>query len=75
MPDSIVHIGENSPQHVAFKLLETIANVEKKHLFHPNGSLYSGWQMADRDWILKTYVQCLYATSGSGYHAMRPIIE
>jgi hypothetical protein len=30
MPDTpVVHIGENSPEQVAFKLLETIANIER----------------------------------------------
>jgi hypothetical protein len=55
--DPIIHIGENSPEQIAFKLLEKIAKVEKKHLSEPMGTMAYGWSMADREWILKTYGQ------------------
>lgn len=57
----IVHIGENSPEHVAFKLMEKIASSEAR-VFHdrPNGTQ----QLADRAWILATYQECLVAVLG-----------
>ena len=45
-----VHIGENSPEYVAFRLLERIAMVENRG-FNAGG--------ADRRWILDTYAECL----------------
>lgn len=57
----VVHIGENSPQQVAYKLLETIAKLEKKELVsRPNAD----WSMADRKWLLDTYVECIEAVEG-----------
>jgi hypothetical protein len=53
-----VHIGENSPQQVAYRLLHDIANVEKKTLHSNPGQ---GYTAADRKWILKTYSECLAA--------------
>jgi hypothetical protein len=50
--DAVVHIGENSPEQVAYKLFNHIANAEKKVLVGPNPS-------ANREWILRTYAQCL----------------
>ena len=29
--NTVVHIGENSPEQVAFKLMEKVANAEDKH--------------------------------------------
>lgn len=45
-----VHVGENSPEYVAFRLLERIAMVENRG-FNAGG--------ADRNWILDTYAECL----------------
>jgi hypothetical protein len=56
-----VHIGENSPEQVAYKLLENIAAVEKMVLTVHSGSLASGWKFADRKWILDTYAECMGA--------------
>lgn len=53
----VVHIGENSPEQVAYKLLHDIANVERKNLHQ--GSQSDGWSVADRSWILSTYKECL----------------
>lgn len=51
----VVHIGENSPEKVAFKLMEMMMNVE-------NRSAYGGGDNAiDREWILRTYAQCIRA--------------
>jgi hypothetical protein len=49
---AVVHIGENSPEEVAFKLLRLIGRAEKK-------SLEASPVAADRQWILKTYAMCL----------------
>ena len=50
--NTTVHIGENSPEYVAFKLMERIASNEQK-------GLYSTHSEADRQWILSTYAECL----------------
>jgi hypothetical protein len=53
LADSVVHIGENSPEEVALKLMRLIGAVEKReeygHGDHP----------MDREWILRTYNQCI----------------
>ena len=51
---NVVHIGENSPQQVAYKLMKDIASAEKVMLQGINVN-------SNRDWILKTYCQCLRA--------------
>jgi hypothetical protein len=61
MADTVVHMGENSPEHVAHKLLHEIADIEKK-AFHNEPS--SGWTTADRAWVLDTYRECLMAVKG-----------
>jgi hypothetical protein len=50
------HIGENSPEQVAFKLMELIAGIEDKHLHRAPGEHQS---LADKEWILDTYAECL----------------
>ncbi|HXS50846.1 MAG TPA: hypothetical protein VN713_12085 [Sphingomicrobium sp.] len=52
MADSVVHIGENSPEQVAYKLLNNIAQAEKKTLVGADANV-------TREWILRTYAQCL----------------
>lgn len=55
----VVHIGENSPEEVAFKLMKIIGECENKSLhFH---SSHGG---ADRKYVLKLYQQCLETVSG-----------
>ncbi|MEX0955214.1 MAG: hypothetical protein WDZ83_08395 [Rhizobiaceae bacterium] len=56
----VVHIGENSPEQVAFKLLATVAHAEGKGIF----GLTSGNEKADRSYILGTYSECLQAARG-----------
>lgn len=58
---AVIHIGENSPEYVAFRLLEKIASSEGR-VFHdrPTGTQ----QLADRAWILATYQECLVAVMG-----------
>ena len=56
--NTTVHIGENSPQQVAYKLLEIIASNEGKTLRY-DGDKAS----ADRKWLLDTYAECLTTVS------------
>jgi len=57
----IVHIGENSPQQIAYKLMRDIAHVEDKLL---EQSVKNPTKVADRKWILKTYAECFRVVSG-----------
>ena len=62
---SVVHIGENSPEKVALKLLELIATVENVSFSSSHQSeLKSGWTKADRKWVLSTYTECFEAVRG-----------
>ena len=54
---AVVHIGENSAEEVAYKLLKTIASNEGKHL---TGSMSTA-AGAERKWLLDTYAECLLA--------------
>jgi hypothetical protein len=63
----VVHIGENSPEEVAYKLLKHIASVEKVVFNQPSSSAQGrGVKPATRKWILNTYAQCLEAVRGTG---------
>jgi hypothetical protein len=53
---SVVHIGENSPEQVAYRLLHDVARAEKKSF--GGGSIAA---TTDRKWILDTYAECLNA--------------
>ncbi len=53
----VVHIGENSPEQVAFRLLQEIARAENKSL-HGGGPFGAG-DKPDRKWLLDTYAECL----------------
>lgn len=57
MADTTVHMGENSPEQVAYKLLFDVANVEGK-------TLHSGTHAANREYILRTYWECLRTVRG-----------
>jgi hypothetical protein len=61
-----VHIGENSAEQVAFNLMKLIADVEGKALFADSNA-------ADREWILRTYSQCIRTVRGGG--TMDAILE
>ncbi|MEP9349193.1 hypothetical protein [Xanthobacter sp. KR7-225] len=54
----VVHIGENSPEQVAYKLLGAVAHAEGKLV---NGLVHAK-EKATREWILDTYAECLQAT-------------
>lgn len=58
---TVLHIGENSPEEVAYRLMDNIADVEQKVL---HGNPGSGATSADRQWILDTYAECLRAVHG-----------
>lgn len=52
--NSIINIGKNSQEHVAYKLLELISLAEGKSI---NGGL--GVINYDRKWILDSYAECI----------------
>ncbi len=56
--EAVVHIGENSPEEVAYKLFRCIGAAEGKTAF--NGVPQKG---TDRKWILDTYAECLLAVN------------
>ena len=58
--DTTVHIGENSPQRIAYVLLGHIRDVEGR-IFHRSSER---GETADRKWILDTYAECLDAVTG-----------
>lgn len=58
MADAVVHIGENSPEEVAYKLMTTIASLESLDLYG------HGKKPADRKWLLDTYAECMKAVQG-----------
>jgi hypothetical protein len=58
----VVHIGENSPEYVAYKLLLDIQRIERKAF--SGGEIKQGWSTADRKWVLDTYAECLKAATG-----------
>ncbi len=59
--ETVVHIGENSPEHVAFRLLELVMSCEKRTQFDPPSS---GLKTVDREYLLDTYAECLRAVGG-----------
>jgi hypothetical protein len=60
VPDeTVLHIGENSPEQVAYRLMHEIADVERIAIHA--GELEPKWTRAGRAWILNTYQECLYA--------------
>lgn len=61
--NTVVHIGENSPEQIAYKLLERVASVEQKLMYATKQPGES--QVADRKWILDTFSECLTAAKGN----------
>lgn len=57
---NIVHIGENSPEEVAHKLMMHVAAAEKVFLHGLNVN-------SSREWIIRTYCQCLMAVRTPQY--------
>lgn len=58
--NNVVHIGENSPEQVAYKLMRDIARSQSVHL---EGTSIN----SNRDWIIKTYCACLHAVRTPSY--------
>ena len=54
----VVHIGENSPEHVAYRLLRDLMTAEDR------GIRDTSKNRVDRKWLLDTYAECLYAANG-----------
>jgi hypothetical protein len=59
--EPVVHIGENSPEHVAFRLYQIIAFLEGRT--NSAGFAKDGGG-ADRRYILDTYAECLECVKG-----------
>jgi hypothetical protein len=57
---AMVHIGENSPEQVAYKLMQDIAKCEGTDL----GA--DGDRAATREWVLTTFAQCLLTVRRPG---------
>lgn len=60
---TIVHMGENSPEHVALQLLRLVAGIEGKPLNNQSG--------INRKWLLDTYAECLLAIRDPNYRVSR----
>lgn len=59
--NAVVHIGENSPEHVAYKLLQDVMNAENRATYK-----HDKRELADRKYILDTYAECLKAVRSPG---------
>lgn len=57
---SVLQIGENSPEHVAYRLMERIADVEGVSL-----SKAGKEKLATRKWILDVYAESLDAVKAN----------
>jgi len=64
--EPVVHIGENSPEHVAWRLMRLIADLERRSVKFGTGNA------ADRNYILDTYAECLEAAQGLRKHSNAP---
>lgn len=57
---SALHISENSPEQVAYKLMRDIGQAEGFFLVHSSPK-------PSREWLIKTYCACLHAVRGPSY--------
>jgi hypothetical protein len=55
----VVHIGQNSPEEVAYKLWHEVARAEGKDTTYTSGN-----NKPNRKWILDTYAECITAVRG-----------
>lgn len=62
MAESVINLGENSTEYVAYRLLQDIMRLERKTIL--TGSLKEGWSTADRSYVLDTYHECLRTVRG-----------
>ncbi len=56
--NTVVQIGENSPEQVALKLVHHLAHMEGRDLY------VGGKLVPDKKWLLDTYAECLHAVKG-----------
>lgn len=59
-----VEVTGKSQAEIAYKLMEDVMRVENRNLYH-NGT----GEVADRDYILKTFSECMYSVVNPGYRA------
>jgi hypothetical protein len=59
--EPVVHIGENSPEQIAYKLMMHISKIEGVAM---HSSPSSGWRAGDRKWLLDTFKECIDAVKG-----------
>jgi hypothetical protein len=64
----VLRIGDNSPEHVAYKLLIDVARIEKKADSH--GIKVGANEGADRKWLLDTYAECLAAAKNQRQYSL-----
>ncbi len=57
---SVLHVGENSPEQVAYKLMRDIGQAEGFFLNQPS-------RKPSREWLIKTYCACLLAVRAPAY--------
>jgi hypothetical protein len=65
----VVHIGENSPEHVAYQLMIQVARAEKISVINAPASSANP---ATRKWILDTYAECWDAATGRRLYQKQP---
>lgn len=59
---TVVHIGENSVEQIAYRLMERVADIENRSIHTATPDRPS--TAADRAWILDTFAECLVAARG-----------
>jgi hypothetical protein len=62
--ETVVHIGENSPEQIAHRLLMAVAFAEGKKIFQGPSS---PTDPANRKWILDTFAECMNAVRHPDY--------
>ncbi len=66
--ETIIRVGANTPEHIAYLLLATVAQHEGKTL----SSTVQGRATADRKWLLDAYSECLLAITAPELRHPRP---
>jgi hypothetical protein len=59
MAENVVHMGENSPEYIAYRLLKDVMDLEGKTL--SRGVTNPNISTADRKYLLDTYLECIQA--------------
>jgi hypothetical protein len=54
-------VEQNTPEKIALDLLRMLAHMERRAL---HADPPDGWQAADREWLLRTFAECLVAVRG-----------